>query len=89
MSEAAGFAVIERGRLLIATVAARDIDAMIHWLDGMMSLPFNPPDSLVRRSFSQCAERKQAEVVPVIVSAGRRPAVRRVDQQPEAEEGEY
>ena len=87
MSDARGFAVIENGRLLIATVAATAVDAMSNWLDRIMPMPSGVSEGAVRRAFSQAAEMRGAELVPVTVLSER--PMRRAEPQPEVEEGEY
>jgi hypothetical protein len=97
VSEACGFAVVQKGKIMIETVGPTDISAMVNWLCASHSflMPSGVPDSYVRRAFRQAAEPKSAEVVRVnVVEAGRRPASPPVPRgptvaQPEADEGEY
>ena len=87
MSSVAGFAVIEKGRLLVATVAETAVQAMGNWLaDRSPGMPSGVSESYLRRSFSQIAEMRGAELVPVTILQERR--VSRASLPPPADEGE-
>lgn len=69
MTEARGWAVVDRGRIDVRTVQHSRIGAMVNWLVVHVGITVRDgtPDGMIEEMFTTCAAMKKARLVEVIV----------------------